>query len=262
MLCYLPHTRLATRLARLASLACLRSSFFSTPHSMSWKGKAPTPAVRHHSFDVASLVGPDASARMQTFVDRPSADGRRLHREVIELEPPSPVKRARLEAMNSSSGSRSRPAPRSLDAQVPDVLERYQMVADDLVVDGDDNPPLPDLLDLPSMPRAKMFQPGVSFSSTSPYLFANECAIAYRTRPWHAGITAYVTLTCGNCCAARAARMRARRYALAARRQGRRRYIAAWSVLGRSCFVRSVAFESMQTILCISFLYVCPQPSL
>ncbi|KAJ7502402.1 hypothetical protein B0H11DRAFT_2188280 [Mycena galericulata] len=126
--------------------------------------KTPAPsAAQSHSFSLDSLF-PGASltaesAPMQSFVERPSVDGQRLHREIIEVEPPSPVKCARLHAAQSSAaGSSTAPAfdvfggegafPHEFES------ERYTMMDD-----AADDPPLPDL---PPCPDPKAFKPAVS----------------------------------------------------------------------------------------------------
>ncbi|KAJ7700258.1 hypothetical protein B0H16DRAFT_1749090 [Mycena metata] len=52
-----------------------------------------------HAFSVAQITRKPEDEEMPTFVDRVSRDGRRTHRQQIDLEPSSPVKRARLHAL-------------------------------------------------------------------------------------------------------------------------------------------------------------------
>lgn len=115
------------------------------------KAPLPTPAAHRHSFAVGSVLA--ASAPMQTFVDRPSADHRRVYREIIRLEPPSPVKRARLEAAALGSSNTAAAGPFSAVPE-PWESERYPM-------EGDDDDPL--LPDLPPMPNPQTFKPAVRF---------------------------------------------------------------------------------------------------
>ncbi|KAJ7446041.1 hypothetical protein B0H11DRAFT_2162501 [Mycena galericulata] len=89
---------------------------------------------------------------MQTFVERPSVDRRRLHRELVEVEPPSPVKRARMQAADSASASTTPPvsAPSTADTfSASWEPDRYAMMEDD-------DPPLPEL---PPLPGSKAFKP-------------------------------------------------------------------------------------------------------
>jgi hypothetical protein len=60
-------------------------------------------SVSSHSFSPAHLI-PDAQIHcpIATFVDVPSKDGRRVHREIIPVEPPSPIKSSRACSSNTS----------------------------------------------------------------------------------------------------------------------------------------------------------------
>ncbi|KAJ7431292.1 hypothetical protein B0H11DRAFT_1941922 [Mycena galericulata] len=116
------------------------------------KKEAASSATHQHSFNLGVLF-PGAelvSAPMQTFVERPSADRRRLHRELVEVEPPSPVKRARMEVANSASTAPPVSAPSTADPfSEPWEADRYTMMEDD-------DPPLPDL---PPFPESRAFKP-------------------------------------------------------------------------------------------------------
>ncbi|KAF8163892.1 hypothetical protein K438DRAFT_1775797 [Mycena galopus ATCC 62051] len=69
-----------------------------------------------------------AHAPLQTFVDRTSGDNQRIYRNVIPIEPPSPIKQARLNLASHPSQSQG-PLPAF---EVPDALEdRYNMALDD-----------------------------------------------------------------------------------------------------------------------------------
>ncbi|KAK7013942.1 CxC2 domain-containing protein [Favolaschia claudopus] len=52
---------------------------------------------------VAEFLGPTPEAPVDTIVEQVSADGRRVRPEVIPVEPPSPVKRARISAQDSAA---------------------------------------------------------------------------------------------------------------------------------------------------------------
>ncbi|KAJ7671114.1 hypothetical protein B0H14DRAFT_2657453 [Mycena olivaceomarginata] len=108
---------------------------------------AANTSISSHSFSPASIL-PDAQIHwpIETFVDVPSEDGRRVYREVVVIEPPSPLKRARLAAASGSSGEDRLPPPQW---EVPsDQNERYEIFCDDPF----DDPPLPLL---PPPPRAR-----------------------------------------------------------------------------------------------------------
>ncbi|KAK7020035.1 hypothetical protein R3P38DRAFT_3198592 [Favolaschia claudopus] len=57
---------------------------------------------------VADFITPPVDAPITTTVERPTADRRRVQSEIISIEPPSPVKRARIQAA-------APPEPPSLD---------------------------------------------------------------------------------------------------------------------------------------------------
>ncbi|KAJ7653714.1 hypothetical protein DFH06DRAFT_1270103 [Mycena polygramma] len=77
----------------------------------------------------------DASRPMQTFVDRPSQDLRRVYRQVVPIEPPSPVKLGRIAAQGGNLSN----APGSGPSSTKDD-ERYDMFNDnqDIGADNDD----------------------------------------------------------------------------------------------------------------------------
>ncbi|KAJ7441809.1 hypothetical protein B0H11DRAFT_2251870 [Mycena galericulata] len=116
------------------------------------KKEAASSATHQHSFDLGVLFpGSEVvSAPMQTFVECPSVDRRRLHWELVEVEPPSPVKCARMEAANSASTAPPISAPSTADPfSEPWEMDRYTMMEDD-------DPPLPDL---PPFPESRAFKP-------------------------------------------------------------------------------------------------------
>ncbi|KAJ6622035.1 hypothetical protein B0H10DRAFT_1944873 [Mycena sp. CBHHK59/15] len=97
---------------------------------------APTPdqATSHtHAFSVDSITGRTAEA-IKTFVDRVSGDAKWYYRERLDVEPPSPVKRQRLD---EEEARRAPPAPpAAVDPPFfADDPGRYQMGFDE------DDPP-------------------------------------------------------------------------------------------------------------------------
>ncbi|KAJ7745170.1 hypothetical protein B0H14DRAFT_2637199 [Mycena olivaceomarginata] len=91
------------------------------------------PSVSAHTFNVDELITPE-EAPIESYVDRLSGNSRRIVREPIRVEPPSPVKRARL----------GEPTPAATDASPPQTsdndADRYTMTPDDYG-DDDDSPP-------------------------------------------------------------------------------------------------------------------------
>jgi hypothetical protein len=69
-------------------------------------------SVSSHSFTPEQFLPHlEVHEPIQVFMDRRSEDSRRIYREVIPIELPSPVKRARFAAVQGSSESDARPAP-------------------------------------------------------------------------------------------------------------------------------------------------------
>ncbi|KAJ7190623.1 hypothetical protein GGX14DRAFT_579706 [Mycena pura] len=94
--------------------------------------KVPTRAAAptsNFTFAVEDLVAAPEAERIRTFVDRTSSDGRGIVRETVPLNPPSPLKRARLG--NPASGSTSSNGPETSPASADTQSERYTMVPDD-----------------------------------------------------------------------------------------------------------------------------------
>ncbi|KAJ7852858.1 hypothetical protein B0H13DRAFT_1904401 [Mycena leptocephala] len=88
----------------------------------------------------------DVDRPINSFVDRPSEDLRRIHRDVVPIEPPSPVKNARIAAVR---GETSMNAP-MVESGIPDSFDdRYEMFNDV----GDD-PPVVQTADLPRARKA------------------------------------------------------------------------------------------------------------
>ncbi|KAK7052719.1 hypothetical protein R3P38DRAFT_2502888 [Favolaschia claudopus] len=101
-------------------------------------------------FGVADLITPPEAAPISTFVDRPSSDGRSMHREAIPLNPPSPLKRARLATASTSSAVNESPAS---ETNTEDA-GRYDML--ELNDDNFDDPPI---MPLPRILNPKRLEP-------------------------------------------------------------------------------------------------------
>ncbi|KAF7346690.1 CxC2 domain-containing protein [Mycena sanguinolenta] len=100
------------------------------------------------SFNVANLVAPEA-APIQSYVDRLSVDGRSVVRETVRVDPPSPLKRARLGEQTDIVDPSPEPQPSVDDA------DRYVMSGE---LDAEE-PPLPRLPRVPQPPNPKRFEP-------------------------------------------------------------------------------------------------------
>jgi hypothetical protein len=106
------------------------------------RGGAPAGAVSHsevrvstHTFAASEFL-PAAERSIQTYVDRPSEDSRRMYRDVIPIVPPSPIKKAHVGAANGGSTVDNQARVRIQDNYHDD---RYEMCTDDPA----DDPPLP-----------------------------------------------------------------------------------------------------------------------
>jgi hypothetical protein len=115
---------------------------------------APTLGPPTLSFAVADLVTPaeSVSAPIESYVDRVSTTGRGIVREAVILDPPSPLKRRRLEnatpaVQNELMGS----APSNNDDADGD---HYTMDQQDCAED-------PPLAPLPRLLNPKRFEPSV-----------------------------------------------------------------------------------------------------
>ncbi|KAJ7782927.1 hypothetical protein B0H16DRAFT_1709758 [Mycena metata] len=100
----------------------------------------PDVHVHQHSFSLETITGrSDPNAPETAFVDRSSDDHRRHYREPIPFEPPSPLKRSRLE---SNAAVEGRPATQGLATATQNTVpsETYQMDLPD-----DDDPAQPQL---------------------------------------------------------------------------------------------------------------------
>ncbi|KAF7375725.1 CxC2 domain-containing protein [Mycena sanguinolenta] len=111
---------------------------------------ASTSVFSAHVFDVSDLMA-SAEAPIATYVDRLAPNGRDMVRETIRVDPPSPLKRARLGDRQSTDEASTTQQSASVDD--PD---RYTMAqdVDDFMVDDD-----PPLSRLPRLPNPKRFEP-------------------------------------------------------------------------------------------------------
>ncbi|KAJ7630159.1 hypothetical protein B0H17DRAFT_1217935 [Mycena rosella] len=120
------------------------------------KSKKPTastaPVPVAHTTSVAALTAAPEATPMRTFVDRPSDDGKRLHREEVNVAPASPLKRARLERVTPAAGA-STSAPTASSTSNPWAEDRYLMAGPE---DHDEGPALPEL---PTLPDPRRFKP-------------------------------------------------------------------------------------------------------
>jgi hypothetical protein len=100
---------------------------------------------------VDELITPTEAASIESYVDRLSANGRRIVREAIRVQPPSPVKRTRL----------GEPSPAATDPSPPEAsnndADHYSMTPDNY---DDEDPPL---VPLPRLPNPKRLEPSVGF---------------------------------------------------------------------------------------------------
>jgi hypothetical protein len=96
-------------------------------------------SVSSHSFTPEQFLPHlEVHEPIQVFVDRTSEDSRRIYREVIPIEPPSPIKRARFAAAQGSSESDARPASFAFP-EADAHNDRYDMAFGD-----DEEPPAPE----------------------------------------------------------------------------------------------------------------------
>jgi hypothetical protein len=109
----------------------------------------PLPSTSSHVFSVEDLITPPEAAPVASFVDRPTADGRKIVHESVRVEPPSPVKRARVGEHSAGPNDNATPAAPSSGEDGPN--DCYTME------EGDD-PPLPSL---PKVLNPKRFEPSV-----------------------------------------------------------------------------------------------------
>lgn len=107
-------------------------------------------SVSSHSFSPDQLmVDAEVHRPITTFVDRPSEDRRRVYHDIVPIEPPSPVKKARIVAPPAPLPHPHRET-RSSDLPHGDEDESYQMHLNlDMHLDDDaQDPPVPPLPDL------------------------------------------------------------------------------------------------------------------
>jgi hypothetical protein len=116
----------------------------------------PLPSTSAHIFSVDDLITPPEAAPVASFVDRPTADGCKIVREGVRVEPPSPVKCARIGEPSAATNNPTLAAPSSGEDE-PD--DRYGIGQGD--ADPVDDPPLPSL---PKVLNPKRFEPSVRVS--------------------------------------------------------------------------------------------------
>ncbi|KAK7050119.1 CxC2 domain-containing protein [Favolaschia claudopus] len=97
-------------------------------------------------FGVADLITPPEATPISSFVDRVSSDGRTMQRESVPVQPPSPLKTARLAHPSASVST-----PPIIDADTADESRYHMLPSDD---DGE-----PPILPLPRLPNPKRFEP-------------------------------------------------------------------------------------------------------
>ncbi|KAJ7797034.1 hypothetical protein B0H14DRAFT_3093238 [Mycena olivaceomarginata] len=109
---------------------------------------AQMPSASTHTFNVADLITPAEAIPVTSFVDRASGDGQSIVRQAVRVNPPSPLKRARL-------GEYSTPLTEAGPPNSADNVQddRYTMAQGDN--DYDDPPVQP----LPRLPNPKRLEP-------------------------------------------------------------------------------------------------------
>jgi hypothetical protein len=115
------------------------------------------PSTSTHLFNVADLLTPAESAPIASFVDRPSEDGRSMIREPVRVNPPSPLKRARLGDGLVVTTDQAPLQNTSTNRGDDEPEHRYSMEYDEEELD----PELP-VPKLPRLPNLKRFLPAVS----------------------------------------------------------------------------------------------------
>jgi hypothetical protein len=99
-------------------------------------------SVSSHSFSPSQIVpGSHIHRPITTFVDVPSNDGRRMYREMIPIEPPSPIKRAC--SSRTSGPTEETPLPPPVWGGVDHSDEHYVMFEDEDERDHEPRPPSP-----------------------------------------------------------------------------------------------------------------------
>ncbi|KAF7342850.1 CxC2 domain-containing protein [Mycena sanguinolenta] len=101
------------------------------------------------TFDVTTLMTPEA-APIHSYVDRLAPDGRSIVRDAVRVEPPSPLKRARLGERTEAAAGESSDQQDAMDDH-----DRYEM-SPDL---EDEDPPVPPLPRLPRVLNPKRLEP-------------------------------------------------------------------------------------------------------
>ncbi|KAJ7302475.1 hypothetical protein DFH08DRAFT_977891 [Mycena albidolilacea] len=122
-------------------------------------------SVSSHSFTPEQFLPHlEVHEPIQVFVDRMSEDSRRIYHEVIPIEPPSPIKRARFAAVQGSSESDARPASFAFP-EADAHNDRYNMA-----FGNDEEPPAPE-----PAPRSRK---GI-FSDSMLYQWKDSCRDHY-----------------------------------------------------------------------------------
>lgn len=112
-------------------------------------GSAAASSSTSHSFaPEVFMADAEIHRPISSVVERPSADLRRVYRDVVPILPPSPIKAARRSAMGG--GATGVPLPQFQDASNSGD-KRYEMFLDSSA----DDPPLPPLPPLPGVPRPR-----------------------------------------------------------------------------------------------------------
>ncbi|KAJ6488288.1 hypothetical protein C8R47DRAFT_1216092 [Mycena vitilis] len=107
------------------------------------KRRRPNPAKKIdddpyvYSGSVVDFLSGPSHASIETIVERPSADGRRVHTEVLPVAPPSPVKR-----MLAAAPQHLDPIPMDLDGPPSDTFTAYDMDRYDMELGGFHDRPL------------------------------------------------------------------------------------------------------------------------
>ncbi|KAF7345876.1 CxC2 domain-containing protein [Mycena venus] len=107
-------------------------------------GSASTSETSHSFAPDAFMADAEIHRPINTIVERPSTDLRRMHWDVVPIQPPSPIKMAWRGAMDDGAGGvGGAPPPQFALQNAGD--ERYEMFIDSSA----DDPPLPPLLKVP-----------------------------------------------------------------------------------------------------------------
>ncbi|KAJ7821058.1 hypothetical protein B0H13DRAFT_1920967 [Mycena leptocephala] len=140
------------------------------------------------------ILGSQDDAPLQTFIDRASGDKRRIYRETMPLDPPSPVKRARRDAQLPTASS-STESPSTSFAGVNNYIANIDADLYEIPHDGNDGwegPPIPPR---PTQPR---LPPKPSDPALQRWLL-NLRDVYLRLLLWHDGCGGASTELCPRC---------------------------------------------------------------